>query len=596
MHGSKRLALVLMIMAMFAALLPVSAQESASADAEATGETVYVWALVGDTATSADLETAAASVDGVVEATSTISGFDFDSVVRIEVEGTDNEAAAARLSDELGVTVAPGNTELTVSEDPLQAEQWALDVPGEGGIETAGAWERSRGADVVVAVADSGIDPTHPDIADIPLVSPYDFIEDDEDPQETIGHGTAVSSLIAAPENGVGMVGAAPEASIMPLRVCPDRSCDFNAVLAAVAYAGENGADIVNLSLGGTLPEGHSDAQVINDAIAEVVEEHDILVIAAAGNDRGDASEVELVPAEGDAVLGVASSSQDGTFTEDFTNAPDFGSSFGPGIGLAAPGDNVITATAATGEWARGDGTSYATPLTSGVAALIEGANDRSSAEVEEYLLQTVTEHDSFEGRVDSGGKVNARYSVWASKFTDSLDIVFIEDIAWIAQQGVTIGCNPPDNDLYCSDWEVEREEMASFIARALDLPAATQDYFEDDNGSVHEDDINAIREAGISYGCNAPENTRYCPTDVVTRGQMAAFLSRAFGYEEGGNDSAFTDHNDSVFYEDINKLARENVTIGCNPPQNDRYCAEDGVLRGQMAAFLRRAITSAES
>ncbi len=616
MHGPKRLALILMVMAMFSALLPVGGQEAESADAEAEtpGETVYVWAITGGTSAASDFAATAAQADGVVEATATLGGLDLSSVVRLEVEGTDRAAIASRLSDELGVPVAPGTTELSIGDDPLQGEQWALDPPAEGGIEVDDAWQRSRGEGVVVAVADSGIDPSHPDMDDIIAINTdeipdngvdddnngfiddvagWDFIENDPVPQETIGHGTSVSSLIAAPENGVGMVGVAPEAKIMPLRVCADRSCDLDAVLNAVIYAGANGADVVNLSLGGTAPEGHPDAETINEIIADAVEEYDIIVIAAAGNSAESTEDVELIPAEGSAVLGVASTSRDGSFTDVFDEAaPEFGSSYGPGIEVAAPGDDVLVADATSGEWSRGDGTSFSTPLTSGVAALIEGANDRSAEEIREYIMQTVSEHESLEGRVDTAGRTNARFAVWASKFTDSLGSIFIEDIAWLTQQRITLGCNPPVNSLYCPDQDVEREEMASFIVRALDLPATDQDYFEDDEGSVHEGDINSLREAGITYGCNPPENTEYCPTDVVTRGQMAAFLSRAFDLEAGADESAFTDHQDSVFYEDINKLAKENITIGCNPPENDRYCADEAVDRGQMAAFLRRAIT----
>ena len=68
---------------------------------------------------------------------------------------------------------------------------------------------------------------------------------------------------------------------------------------------------------------------------------------------------------------------------------------------------------------------------------------------------------------------------------------------------------------------------MASFLARALDLPAATSDYFGDDAGSLHEADINRIATAGISNGC---QPGLYCPTSPVTREQMAAFLHRGLG------------------------------------------------------------------
>ncbi|MFP3915514.1 MAG: S-layer homology domain-containing protein, partial [Actinomycetota bacterium] len=83
----------------------------------------------------------------------------------------------------------------------------------------------------------------------------------------------------------------------------------------------------------------------------------------------------------------------------------------------------------------------------------------------------------------------------------------------------------------------------------------------------------------------------RFCPDDPVTRGQMAAFLVRALGYSAAGAGNLFGDDNGSVFEADIDRLATAGVTRGCNPPQNDRFCPDDPVTRGQMAAFLNRAM-----
>lgn len=97
-----------------------------------------------------------------------------------------------------------------------------------------------------------------------------------------------------------------------------------------------------------------------------------------------------------------------------------------------------------------------------------------------------------------------------------------------IAQERVTRGCDPPINDQYCPDRPVPRDQMAAFLARALDLPPAEQDHFSDDDGNMFEDAINRIAEDDITRGCNPPDNTRYCPDELVPRDQMASFLSRA--------------------------------------------------------------------
>jgi len=173
--------------------------------------------------------------------------------------------------------------------------------------------------------------------------------------------------------------------------------------------------------------------------------------------------------------------------------------------------------------------------------------------------------------------------------FLDTTTSIFRLDIAWLSALGITKGCNPPDNDRYCPTNAVTRQQMAAFLARALDLPQTSTDYFIDDNGSIYEPDINSLAAAGITKGCNPPDNDRYCPQNTVTREQMAAFLARALDLPQTSTDY-FIDDNGSVYEPDINSLAAAGITKGCNPPDNDRYCPTDAVTRQQMAAFLRRA------
>ena len=94
-----------------------------------------------------------------------------------------------------------------------------------------------------------------------------------------------------------------------------------------------------------------------------------------------------------------------------------------------------------------------------------------------------------------------------------------------------------------------------------------------------------------VTLGCNPPANTKYCPDRPVTRGQMAAFLVRALGYTNDGGGNHFSDDNRSVFESAIDRLATAGVTLGCNPPANTKFCPDQPVTRGQMAAFLTRAL-----
>jgi hypothetical protein len=177
--------------------------------------------------------------------------------------------------------------------------------------------------------------------------------------------------------------------------------------------------------------------------------------------------------------------------------------------------------------------------------------------------------------------------------FVDSFHSTFVSNIEVMGRSGVTKGCNPSDNDRYCPDDFVTRGQMAAFLVRALELPATNLNIFSDDEGNTFEDDINRLAAALITFGCGTggnPWTNTYCPDDYVTRGQMAAFLVRAFELPAAGEDY-FTDDTGNTFESDINRLAEAGITRGCNPPSNDRFCPDGHVTRGQMAAFLDRAL-----
>ena len=132
---------------------------------------------------------------------------------------------------------------------------------------------------------------------------------------------------------------------------------------------------------------------------------------------------------------------------------------------------------------------------------------------------------------------------------------------------------------------------MAAFFVRALGLDAgAGSDEFADDDGHLFETEIDVIASAGITRGCNPPANDRFCPDAFVTRGQMAAFFVRAFGLPSGLSN-LFEDDDGHIFEAEIDRLATADITRGCNPPTNDRFCPDAYVTRGQMAAFFHRAV-----
>ena len=163
--------------------------------------------------------------------------------------------------------------------------------------------------------------------------------------------------------------------------------------------------------------------------------------------------------------------------------------------------------------------------------------------------------------------------------FTDIRKSKFAKDIAWLFASGITAGCS---RTKFCPNDHVTRGQMASFLARALNLPKSKKDYFRDDNGSKHEANINRLAKAGLAISCGTK---RFCPNQILSRGQLAAFVSRVLDLSKSPKDY-FRDDNGSKYESSINRIARAGLTSGCAP---HRYCPSGVVTRGQMAAFLHR-------
>ncbi len=178
-------------------------------------------------------------------------------------------------------------------------------------------------------------------------------------------------------------------------------------------------------------------------------------------------------------------------------------------------------------------------------------------------------------------GDPNRTPGAGSGPFSDIAGSAFYHDILWLHEAGITGGCAP---SLFCPNASVTRAQMASFLVRALNLPAASQDYFTDDGSSIHEPNINALHEAGITGGCG---DGAFCPNDAVTRGEMASFLARAFDLPPATEDY-FGDDDGSMHEANINAVKAAGIAGGCSAGS---YCPGSSVTRGQMAAFLHRAL-----
>ncbi len=161
-----------------------------------------------------------------------------------------------------------------------------------------------------------------------------------------------------------------------------------------------------------------------------------------------------------------------------------------------------------------------------------------------------------------------------------------------ITNAGISSGCDDT-YPLFCAEDAVTRGQMAAFLRRAFAIPAGGDGPFVDDDSSIFEADIAAVAAAGVTVGCNPPANDQFCPDAPVTRGQMASFLSRVLGLDERYPEpsSSFDDMIGSVFATDVARVADARLTLGCNPPANTEFCPDRAVTRAEMATFLTRAL-----
>jgi hypothetical protein len=186
--------------------------------------------------------------------------------------------------------------------------------------------------------------------------------------------------------------------------------------------------------------------------------------------------------------------------------------------------------------------------------------------------------------------KVASRFtsSTTSTGFRDVPDNhTFADNIQWLAKTGITRGCDA-NQTRFCPDAPVTRGQMAAFLQRALDLPAGTATFRDVGRNHTFNAAIAALADAGITRGCDANQ-TRFCPDAPVTRGQMAAFLQRALDLPAG--TATFRDvGRNHTFNAAIAALADAGITRGCDANQT-RFCPDAPVTRGQMAAFLQRAL-----
>jgi hypothetical protein len=170
-------------------------------------------------------------------------------------------------------------------------------------------------------------------------------------------------------------------------------------------------------------------------------------------------------------------------------------------------------------------------------------------------------------------------------------DYQYAPEIQALLDDGVVSPCAPPDGTEFCPDDFLTREALASVFAQMFryDDPGDA-DLFVDDADSPFQSEIQAIAIAGITKGCNPPDNTKFCPRDLVTRGQLATFLDRALDLPPAGDVDFFSDDDGTLYESAIQRLAAAGIMQGCSADDATLVCPNDPVTRGQAAAYLVRA------
>ena len=264
--------------------------------------------------------------------------------------------------------------QIVVPTDQLYAKQWALEKIG-----AECAWQHTTGSRAVtVAVVDSGVDMSHPDLRDHLRHDGYDFVDDDDDPRDENGHGTHVTGIIAAAINDAGTVGLAPNVSILPIRVMTaEGDGDERAIALGISYAARKGAKVINLSLGATLLLSVPEASRRIVRAIEDAQAGGALVVVAAGNDFVPLPNA-IVGADQDVLVVAASNARD--VKSQFSNS-------GPWVDVVAPGERILSTMPTYEVYLTSDalppeerfqqrydfmsGTSQATPYVSALAALL---------------------------------------------------------------------------------------------------------------------------------------------------------------------------------------------------------------------------------
>ncbi|WP_281863163.1 S8 family peptidase [Planomicrobium okeanokoites] len=440
------------------------------------------------------------------------------------------------------------------------------------------------GKGVKIAVIDSGINSKHPDLS---VAGGASMIDNTSPFTDGAGHGTHVAGVIAALNNTIGVVGAAPDAEIYSVKVLASSGAGtLEDVLEGIQWAIDQDMDIINLSLTTdfNIPE--------LEALLKKANELGIIVVAAAGN-------IEIVDTRGNYVQNTADVLYPARYpsviavgSTDTNNRLSGFSYRGPSVEIVAPGQGIYStfstiATSGHDDYKSSEGTSVSTPFVSAVFAQYKEAyphltNAQLRASVKRAVIDLgLKGKDNLYGH----GLVQSLQSKVALFPDLRTDYWYSESIQYIFDRGIVTGF--PDGT-YRPESTITRAEAMTMIGRALGLKTdATKHYFKDvKTDSYAAGYINKAYELGYIKGVTS---TSFHPESPIKRGDMAVIMKRVFELTSSGG-STFSDVDASKYYADAIQATYENGIVQGYKIDNT-FRPEASITRAENAEILSKSL-----
>jgi subtilisin len=394
------------------------------------------------------------------------------------------EQAIDRIKKNPRVAYVEADAEVHALDTELD-NSWGVEHIGAGTVHDEG----NKGAGVKVAIIDTGINHTHPDLDDN-YAGGYDYVNDDNDPMDDAGHGTHCAGIVAAEDNEEGVVGVAPEAELYAVKVLDSSGSGYvDDVIAGIQWAIDNDMQVLSMSLG---------ADVGSESLKAACDKayaSGIVVVAAAGNDytrrgRWEPDTVDC-PAKYDSVIAVGA-------TDQADERASF-SSTGPDVELAAPGVNIYS-TVIDGYDTK-SGTSMACPHVAGTAALVIASGITDNDAVRLHLQQTAddlgsTGQDTWYGYglvdADEAALPDGNQPPVADAGADQT----VSDADSNGVEAITLNgsdSSDPDGNIVSYVWKEGADELSNVVSFTGDFTVGTHTVtltVTDNEGASASDDV----------------------------------------------------------------------------------------------------------